>query len=141
MAQKGVVFKTSLSMKQCADVFREGADSARGITARMSEIGAKAIGNGEVTGFFTPTFDSPFASIDGVPDLAVGIIVLKFGGGAKGNGTPVHMYADERGDHRDVQIVSKHGLTGGMRSARLARKFLEQFQLADPNLQVAEGNL
>jgi hypothetical protein len=51
------------------------------------------------------------------------------------------MYVDDAGDTRSVQIVSPHTLTGGMRSAKFARKFLEAFQAADPALQVQDGNI
>jgi hypothetical protein len=141
MAQKGVVFTTSLSLKQCTDVFRRGAESARGLNARFTEAIAKVKGNGDMTGFYTPSFDSPFASVDGVPDFAVGINILGPMHGANGPGIPVHMYVDEQQKHRSVQLVSRHGLTGGPRSARLTRKFLDEFRAADPHLRVDEGNI
>jgi hypothetical protein len=51
------------------------------------------------------------------------------------------MYVDDRQDHREVQLVSQGGLTGGVRAARLTRKFLEQFKAADPNLDISAGNI
>lgn len=140
MGQKGVVFTTSLTTKQCADLFRQAAGNAHGLGAKVAELSAKAMGNDQ-SGYFTPKFDSPFAALDGTPDFAVGIFMGKMLAGASGAGTAVHMYVDEDGDHRSVQIVSPHTLTGGMRSARLARKFLEAFESADANLKITDGNI
>jgi hypothetical protein len=141
MAQRGVVFSTTLSIGECTDIFRRGAGSARGGWARLTELVAKMKGNGELAGFYTPTFDSPFAAVDGVPDFAVGINILGPMHGANGPGVSVHMYVDDRQDRREVQLVSQGGLTGGMRAARLTRKFLEQFEVADPNLKISAGNI
>ena len=141
MGQKGVVFTTSLSLKDCANIFRHAAQSSRGAKAKMVEMGARAAGNHDAVGFYTPRFDSPFAAVDGVPDFAIGFNVIKFMGGARGNGTHVHMYVDEKGSTRDVQLISSHGLTGGMRSGRVVSAFFEHFQAADPRLRVTDGNV
>jgi hypothetical protein len=141
MGQKGVVFNTGLSVKDCANVFRTAGDAARGGKSKLLEIAAKVAGHGDRTGYYTPTFESPFAAVDGVPEFAIGVNVLKFNAGAQGNGTHIHMYVDNRGETRTVQLVSKHGLMDGARSARLTRKFLEHFQGADGQLRVTEGNL
>lgn len=141
MAQKGIVLSTSLSVKDCANIFRAAADATRGFKARLSEVGAKVAGNSDRVGFYTPTFDSPFAAVDGTPDFSIGYNAIKFSGGAQGNGTHVHMYVDDEGDVRNVQIVSKHGLTGGARSARLVESFLEHFQDADRSLRITDGNI
>jgi hypothetical protein len=141
MGQKGVVFTTALTTKQCADVFRSAGDSARGGWKKMLEASATVIGNGDRTGYYTPRFSSPFASVDGTPDFAVGVNILKFSAGAQGNGTHVHMYVDDEGDNRAVQLVSSHGLMDGSRSAKLVRKFLDQFKAADRKLRVTDGNI
>jgi hypothetical protein len=141
VAQKGIVFRTNLTIQECASIFRDAAESARGPKAKFSEFAAKVAGNGEAVGFYTPKFDSPFAAVDGIPDFAVGINILKFAGGAQGNATPVHMYVDDRNSHREVQLVSRHGLTGGGRSARLTSIFFEQFKQRDGQLTVTNGNV
>jgi hypothetical protein len=141
--QKGVVFRTTLTTKECADVFRGAAKSARGLNAKIGELGAKIAGN-DNSGFFTPTFEpSPFAAVDNetVPSFAVGVFIGKFGAGAQGAGTAVHMYVDEAPDTREVQIVSPHTLTGGMRSGRFVRKFFGFFRDADPQLDIVDGNV
>lgn len=141
MAQKGVVFTTALSIKECTDVFRQAADGTRGVMGRITEVTAKASGQGEMVGFYTPTFDSPFATVDGVPDFAVGYNVLSLAGGLRAGGTPIHMYLNEQGGRREAQLVVKHGLTGGTGAARVVRKFLQQFQAADPTVHVDQGNI
>jgi hypothetical protein len=138
VAQKGVVFSTTLSTNECKEVFQQGAGSARGGLARLTEGIAKVKGNGELTGYYTPSFDSPFA---GNPQFAVGINIMGPMHGANGPGVPVHMYLDDAGPHREVQLVSQGGFTGGPRAAKLTRKFLEQFQAADPDLKIKEGNI
>jgi hypothetical protein len=138
MAQKGVVFSTALTLEECKQLFQRGAGDARGGLARLTEGLAKLKGNGDLTGFYTPNFDSPFG---GVPQFAVGINVMGPMHGANGPGVPVHMYVDDAGAQREVQLIARGGLTGGARAARLTRKFLEQFQMADPKLTVREGNI
>jgi hypothetical protein len=128
MGQKGIVFSTRLTVKDCADVFRRSADVARGVRARMFEVGARLAGNGDRLGFYTPTFDSPFAGIDGTPDFAVGVNILKFSAGAQGNGTHVHMYVDDSGNSRSVQVVSRHGVLDGGRSGGWYASFSASFR-------------
>jgi hypothetical protein len=141
MGQKVVVFTTTLTVKDCANVFRAAGDAVRGGgMAKLFEAGATVAGNKDRTGYYTPSFDSPFAG-SGVPDYAIGVNILKFSAGAQGNGTHVHMYVDDEGDIRNVQLISKHGFTDGGRSAKFTRKFLEQFQAADQQLRVTDGNL
>ena len=48
---------------------------------------------------------------------------------------------DDGGDTRTVQLVSRHGLMDGGRSAKFTRKFLEQFQAADGELRVTVENV
>lgn len=141
MPQKGVVFTTALTVKECAGVFRTAGDSARGGIGKLREFGAKTQGHGDNIGYYTPTFDSPFAAVDGVPDFAIAVNILKFSMGSPSAGTHVHMYVDDGHDTRTVQLVSTHGLMDGGRSARLTRQFLEQFQAADRRLKITDGNL
>jgi hypothetical protein len=141
MSQKGIVFTTKLSLAECANLFQQTGNSLRGVRGRLLEAGAMLAGHSDRTGFYTPTFDSPFSRIEGVPDFAVGVNILKFNAGAQGNGTHVHMYVDDRGEHRDVQLVAKHGLLDASRSARMVRKFFEAFQSSDAGVTVTEGNI
>jgi hypothetical protein len=141
MSQKGIVFTTKLTVADCANLFRQTGDSLRGVRGRLLEATAAVAGNSDRTGYYTPSFDSPFARVGGVPDFAVGVNILKFNAGAQGNGTHVHMYVDDRGDHRDVQIVAKHGLLDASRSARMVRKVFEAFQSSDAGVTVTDGNV
>src|ERR1700735_3982953 len=114
MSQKGVVFTTALSIKQCTEVFRRAADGTRGVIGRVTEVTAKVSGQGDMVGFYTPTFDSPFAAVDGIPDFSVGYNVLSLAGGLRAGGTPIHMYLNEKAGRREAQLVSKYTITGGM---------------------------
>jgi len=141
MSQKGVVFTTALTIKQCTEVFRHAADGTRGVIGRLTEVTAKVSGQGDMVGFYTPTFDSPFAGVDGIPDFSVGYNVLSLAGGLRAGGTPIHMYLNEKAGRREAQLVSKYTITGGMGAARVVRKFLDQFRAADPTVHVDQGNI
>jgi len=141
MGQKGIVFNTTLTTQVLANVFRSTADKQRGGARKALELVAKVGGAGEVVGYYTPRFDSPFAAVDGVPDFAIGINIIQAFGAGQGDGTHVHMYVDDGGDKRSVQLIAKHGLLGGGRATRIARLFFEQFQAVDRTLQITDGNL
>lgn len=141
MGQKGAVFTTSLPLRDLAAIFREAGESARGGMGKLLELGATMSGNSDTLGFYTPSFDSPFAAIEGSPDFAIGVNILKFNAGAQGNGTHVHMYVDDSGSERMVELFAKHGWLDGGRAARLADQFLRAFRAADPKLVVQESNL
>lgn len=141
MAQKGVVFSTALSIKQCTEVFRHAAEGTRGLIGRLTEVTAQVSGQGEMVGYYTPTFDSPFDAVDGTPDFSVGYNVLSLAGGLRAGGTPIHMYLNEQKGRREAQLVVKHGITGGTGAARVVRRFLQQFQAADPTVHIDQGNI
>lgn len=139
MRLKAVSFTTERSLVQVRDRFHDAAKEARGIGAKIGEMAAKTTGKDE-SGFFTPTFDSPFSTGDS-PDFAVGVHIGKLLNGAQGSGTTIHLYVNDDGGTRTVQIVSPHSMTGGMRSAKFVRRFLESYQEWDARLQVVEGNV
>lgn len=141
MGMKGVVFETSRSTRDLANTFREAAEAAKGANAKLASIAGRMMGNGKLDDYFTPTFDSPFDVVTGIPDFAVGTVILKFQGGGQGNGTPIHMYVFEQGASRRVELVSAHGFTGGPRSARVVRKVFEGFQALDPGLRILDDNV
>jgi hypothetical protein len=135
MGLKGVVFSTSPTTKESADLFRRTADGmGKGARAAITRTGINAAGGAEATQFFTPTPDSPFAAVDGTPDFAVGILLPKYG-------TPIHMYISENSSGRDVQLVAKHDWASGQRADRIVRSFLGAFQNADAGLAISDGNV
>ncbi|MBY8341627.1 hypothetical protein LXH13_32430 [Streptomyces spinosirectus] len=139
MGSKQAQLKTALSVKQCAEVFRTGAQSARGVGSVLGGVAAKVMGN-DLSGYFTPDNDSPFAALDDdPPDFSVGVFVPKFSGGGQGNGTAIHMYVWDRGTTRTVELFAPHGIGGGMHARKLVTKVAEAFTGADPGAQVATG--
>lgn len=139
MGSKQAQLNTGLTVKQCAEVFRIGAKDARGIGSMIGGMGAKLTGKDQ-SGFFTPTDNSPFASLDDdPPEFRVGVFVPKFGAGAQGNGTAVHMYVWDRGTARTVELYSPHGIGGGMHARKLVTKITEAFTDADPRVRVTAG--
>jgi hypothetical protein len=139
MGSKQAQLNTTLTLKQCAEAFRVGAQKARGVGSMLGGAAAKVMGNDQ-SGYFTPTNDSPFASLDdNPPDFTVGVFVPKFGGGGTGNGTAVHMYVWDRGTTRSVELYAPHGLTGGMHARKLVDRVSEAFTEADPGVRVTAG--
>jgi hypothetical protein len=144
MRQKGVVFATQLSTSQCAQVFKETGQAARGGARKLLEVTTRLGGHGDKTGFYTPTFDPVFAQVEGTPDFALAVNILKFGPAfttGPGNGIHVHMYVTDEETTRKVEINAKHGMTDGGLAGNLVRRFLDAFQGADPGLTVTEGNI
>ncbi|WP_329254838.1 hypothetical protein OG223_29130 [Streptomyces sp. NBC_01478] len=139
MGSKQTQLTTTLTVKQCAEVFRIGAAGARGVGSVLGGAAAKLMGN-DVSGYFTPTNDSPFSSLDDdQPDFTVGAYVPKFSGGGQGNGTAVHMYVWDRGATRTVELYSPHGIGGGMHARKLITKVSDAFTEADPRVRVTAG--
>ncbi|MFG1808381.1 hypothetical protein [Streptomyces sp. NPDC049040] len=139
MGSKQASLSTTLTVKQCAEVFREGASQARGIGSMLGGIAAKVAGNDQ-SGFFTPTDNSPFAALDDDPPaFSVGALIPKFSAGAQGNGTAIHMYVWDRGATRAVELFSPHGIGGGMHASKLVTKVGAAFEAADPRCRRTAG--
>jgi hypothetical protein len=137
MGQKDAFVRTKLSTKDCAQLFQQAAARARGIGSMLGGLAAKLNGKDQ-SGFFTPTDDSPFSRLDDdKPDFSVGVLIPKFNAGAQGNAAALHMYVWDRGDCREVRLVSPHGVGGGFHAGRLVDKAVETFRAADPSLAVA----
>lgn len=118
MGEKAVEFQTALTVQECRLRFKTGIEGGRGASAWIGGVTAKLMG-GETLSWYTPRDDSPFASLDqDRPTFSVGVGVPK-AQGAHTNGTNVHMYVWDRGDHRDVALWAHHSLTGGAHANRL----------------------
>lgn len=141
MGDKGVVFQTKLSIQECGNIFRDTAEGARGIGRKSIETIVKMRGGGEAVGYYTPTFNSPFAAIDGVPDFAIGINLARFMNGANGAGFNVQLYVDDEGERRNVELHCRYGGLGGGTATKHVTQFLEQFRAADPQLVVTQSNI
>jgi hypothetical protein len=144
VAQKGVVFLTTMTTGQCGDVFKKAVGAAQGKFGKAMELIPKAAGGTAglmQAGFYEPTFDSPFDTVGKRPTFAVGTQIYGLATAARSGGTPLHMYVFERSQRREVQLVSAHGLTGGGGSRRVVEKALAAFQVADPALRLSDGNV
>lgn len=139
MNAKEVKMRTNMSVQDCASTFKQASAQARGLGAKLGGLGAKVNGKG-VSGFFTPVDDSPFSGLDDdMPNFTVGVMIPKFNGGAQGNAAAVHMYVWDRGDVRELHLISPHGFGGGMHASRLISKFSESFRMADPSCEISVG--
>lgn len=127
MGEKAVEFQTSLSVRDCGQGFQSGIMNGRGLSSMIGGITAKLMG-GDSLSFYTPEDDSPFAALnDDPPAFSVGVAVPK-AQGAHANGTNVHMYVWDRGDHRDVALAAHHSLTGGSHAAKLIQAVRSQVE-------------
>lgn len=116
--EKTAEFKTSLSVQECGNGFRDAIISDRGMSAKIGGITAKLMG-GDSLNFYTPEDRSPFAAInEDPPAFAVGVAVPK-AYGAHLHGTNVHMYVWDKGTQRDVALWANHSLTGGSHAVKL----------------------
>jgi hypothetical protein len=144
MRQKAIVFTTQLSTSECARVFKETGQAARGGARKLLEVSARMGGARDKTGFYTPTFDPAFAEVEEKPDFMVGVNILKFGPAftsGPGNGVHLHMYVNDKRTVRKVELVAQHGMTDSGLAAKLVRRFLDSFQTADSGLTVTQGNV
>jgi hypothetical protein len=144
VAQKGVVFLTAMTTRQCGEVFKKAAGAAQGTVGKALELIPKAAGGTAglmQAGFYQPRFDSAFDALDESPTFAVSTQIYGLATAARSGGTPLHMYVFDRSRHREVQLVSAHGLTGGGGSRRVVEKALAVFRAADPALKVTDGNI
>ena len=144
MAQKSVVFATHLDTSECADVFKEEGEAARGGVRNVLRVANRMTGNGELPGFYTPDTDSVFGQLEEKPDFMVGVKILKFGPGfttGPGDGVHVHMYINDKGPMRNVELVAQHRMMDGRLAAKLVRRFLDSFLRADPTLLVKQENI
>jgi hypothetical protein len=144
VAQKGVVFETAMTTRQCGEVFKKAAGVAQGTFGKAMELIPKAAGGTAglmQAGFYQPTFDSAFDALDESPAFSVGTQIYGLATAVRSGGTPLHMYVFDRSRHREVQLVSAHGLTGGGGSRRVVEKALAVFRATDPTLRVTDGNI
>lgn len=114
-------------MKECGQAFQSGVEAGRGLSAKIGGLTAKLMG-GNSLGFYTPQDDSPWAALnDDPPAFSIGVAVPK-AQGAHVNGTNVHMYVWDRGDHRDVALWAHHSLTGGSHAMKLINSCRTQIE-------------
>jgi hypothetical protein len=124
-------------------VFEKAAGAANGKFGKAMELIPKAAGGTAglmQAGFYEPTF-SPRDRADRRPDFSYGTQIYGIVTAARSGGAPLHMYVFNDSSHREVQIVSAHGITGGGGSRRVVQKVLEVFKSADPGLKVTDGNI
>ena len=136
MAAKSATARTSMTVPQCGEAFRMAVAQARGMSSHVGGLVAKVSGN-DNSGFFTPSDNSPFSSLDSdKPTFMVGCNIPKMFNSSQGNAATIHMYVWDRGEHRDVEFTSPHGMMGGGSAAKLVRKMIASFQQTDSTLSV-----
>jgi hypothetical protein len=135
MAGKSQKINTKLSVRELRAIFQEAGSAQLGVGKKLIGVWANARGMGN-HGFYTPTVDSPSAVLEELPTFMVGIGIPKVSAGAAGNVNHVHMYVWDRGDHREVELFTPHGLTGGAFADQRLAKFVPFFTAKDPSAEV-----
>lgn len=137
MSTVGTDFWTQLDLQEISRVFQQAAEESRGAGSKSAGWMAKLSGNSGDLEFFKPVDDSPFSELDSDPeDFAVGVHIPKMSGGAKGAVRTVQMFVWDRGDWRQVTLVSPHGMTEGRGANKLIESFVRSFQIRDTHLQL-----
>jgi hypothetical protein len=133
MKQNGVSLHTSLTTKQLADSFQSSTSSLYG---KGGKLGARLRGQSGLN-YFTPQDDSPFSALDDdKPAFSVGAVIPKYSGGGGGN-MVIHMYVWDRGEQREVALVSPHTMGGGSASKKTLDTVLGGFRNLDRQLVVS----
>lgn len=143
MGQVNATLETTLSVRDAADVFQGIANRARGLRSKFAERSARNRGNDEFHGFFTPSNNSAFASLDeDQPDFTVGVGLAKgnvVSGAGGGDADIIHLYVWDRGDYRELELYSPYRALRRGRSVKLVQKFINGYQQVDQQLQVTQG--
>jgi len=134
----GVDFATVLSLQDISSVFQQAVEESRGSGSKLAGSVAKWYGNSSgQPEFFKPVDDSPFSELEtDKEDFAVGVHIPKMSGGAQGAARTVQMFVWNRGDQRQVRLVSPHGMTEGRGANKLIESFVKSFRARDPRLQI-----
>jgi hypothetical protein len=137
MRQKDCTLATQLSVKECAEAFKKGAADARTFGAKVGGVIAK-LNRSDNSGFFTPKDNSPFSELEeDKPAFAVGVFIPRFANSAHGNVSAIHMYVWDRGDFREVVVMSPHTFGNGSLAKRQVKHVTNALRAADPNLEIA----
>jgi hypothetical protein len=119
---------TSLTTQELGSVFKLSTQSMHGIAGRIGRAGrsmTKSIG-ADGFNYYRPRHDE-LSVPDGDPAaFEIGVHIPTFTG-SNGGGVVLHMYVWDRGDHREAQLVSPHGMISG---AAKSRKRLQQLMQA-----------
>jgi hypothetical protein len=123
--------RTTLLTKELADIFRQSTGSLLSLSGRFA-----GRVRGQQAEYFVPREDSPFSVLDDdPPTFAVGVSLPKYFGGGGGLIT-VHMYVRDRGDHREVALISPYTFGGKTSANDGAMRVVEAFRAADAALEV-----
>lgn len=143
MAAVEATVHTQLSLQEAAAVFQAAAEQARGFKAKFAERAARGRCNDDLHGYFTPRNNSPFTGLNSdEPDFSVAVGIAKgsfVGGAAAGDADVIHLYAWDRGGHRELQLYLPHGRLNRGRSMKLVQRFVDGYRQADQYLQVAKA--
>lgn len=136
MGEKAVRVRTSLSVKECAEIFRHAPQQLMSGAAKFQGFLAKVQGGVFTADFFTPQESGPFAALDDDrPAFSAGTWIRN--GASPTNPTELHMYVWDRGSGREVLVIAGHGLvTGFTHAQRLVAQVADMIRRDDSGAQV-----
>lgn len=139
MGSVGARFETRLGVREVAQVFQAAAAESRGLGSKTGGLFAKMSGRGGDLEFFTPRDDSPFSALEAdKEDFGVGVHIPKMSGGGAGAVRTVQMFVWDRGQMREVLLVSPHSAMEGSGARKLVDSFVRSFTTRDSGLRITE---
>jgi len=140
MKTLGTRLTTRLTTADLANHFRQATGSLYGLKGKFGSLARSFTQmGGNSFEYFTPRDDSPFSSLDqDKPDFSVGVNIPKFAGTGGGE-TTVHMYIWDRGNHREVALVSPHTIGSAPSARKAVAHILTELSQQDRNLQVIDS--
>lgn len=131
--------RTTLSVEELDGVFKTGTKALHGLGGKFASI-ARSLTPAQSAkfGYFQPR-STGHAEPGDPPSFVLGAVIPTFDGG-NGQSVVIQMYVWDRGQYRDVQLITPHGLvSGAMKSKRRLAKLIQTFQAADPAMTLAEA--
>ena len=120
-----VQVQTKLPVRECAALFEQSMK-----VSWLSNF------KGQGTSFSKPPGNA-FSDLDGDPPT-FSVMATLGGGGGEAQATDVVLFAWDRGDRRDLQVMDGKALLSlGMKSKSKVKKFVAALQAADPSVQYA----
>jgi hypothetical protein len=129
---------TSLTTQDLGVLFKETTTAMHGVAGKVAHVGRSMSRHAtKGFGYYRPHGDEFSVLDDDLATFEIGVHLPTFSG-TNGGGVTLHMYVWDRGDHREVQLVTPHGvISGASKSKRRLRQFVEAIQQHDPALAVA----
>lgn len=132
MRESRINIETTMSVQECARVFREASEESytggRKFLAGLNKAVGAALGQPTMGGleYFTPP-STPFDSVDGGPAWQAGVLIPGYNKMRGATKMAVHIYVVDHGDKREVELVGPRGLGDKGSTDRLLQSIASRF--------------